>query len=353
MPISSTAFNDLVQKELYENTISNNPQPLYHYTNFETFKNILNSESLWLTDVRFVNDASEYTHGLKIITDTLNNYQKEEEYKGLLPPNFSNANRQILKEQLDVVTNNLRDHSQSLEADITKGNLFIFCLSPEPDQQTQWTNYAGEGGVAIGFNTQVLRHSTQFKYGLSEGISLLKCLYQKHEQEEIIKKVITIYIEGSCGLEQGDGSISSEGLIANLTENDNYWLMNNLRKLAPLLKSPYYKQEQEYRVIASVYRRSNQPTDGFPIGVRTQGNNQISYYNFTYNRNSRPHVHWKYLPDNNKDAQPINFKHLITDIWLGPGRNQSTDFDRLEAYVREYVGDHCQVHKSDSPHRYS
>ena len=351
MPVSSTAFNDLVQKELYENTFSDGAQPLYHYTSLDTFKNILNSKSLWLTDVRFVNDASEYTHGLSTVIDILKNYSHEEKYRNLLPSNFTLENQQILKGQIEVVTKSLQDHSQSLDADLKKGNLFIFCLSPNPDQQTQWTSYAGEGGVAIGFDTDVLRYSTQFKYGWSEGISLLKCLYEKNEQTEIIEKVIAIYVKGACGLREGNGSISSEGLFANL-EIDNHWLLNNLKTLAPLLKNSYYEHEQEYRVIASVNRRNNQLTDGLPIGIRQRGVDQVPYYNFTYKQDSKPAVHWKYLPGNNKDAQPINFKHLITEIWLGPSRNQSTDYDRLESYVRQHVGDHCQVHKSDSPHRY-
>ena len=161
MPVSSTAFNDLVQKELYKNTFPDGTQPLYHYTTLDTFKNILNSESLWLTDIRFVNDASEYTYGLGIIMDILKNYFQQEKYKSLLPSNFTLENQQILKAQLGVVAKSLLDHSQSLDADLKKGNLFIFCLSPNSDQQTQWTNYAGEGGIAIGFDTDTLSGSVE------------------------------------------------------------------------------------------------------------------------------------------------------------------------------------------------
>ena len=351
MPFSSTAFNDLIQKELYFNTFPDRLPPLYHYTNFETFKNILQSQAFWLTDVRHLNDTSEYTHGVETIISVLVSYLRSEKYKVLLANHLTAENQEIVREQLSIVVNELIRHSQSIDIDMARGNLFVFCLSSDPNLLTQWTSYAGESGIAIGFDTHMLRYSTQFKYGWSEGISLLKCLYESDQQASIVEQVLTIYLTGACGLNSGNGDISAEGLHANF-ENDNVWLITNLKKLAPLLKSSHYRQEQEYRLIASVNRTNHQRTSGFPVGTRQYKGKEIPYYNFTYNRTNRPNTHWKYLPSTDENAQPIDFRHLITNVWLAPG-SQTADLRRLLSLVQEHVGDHCQVHRSTIPYRFS
>lgn len=40
---------------------------LYHYTDVNAVKSILERKKLWLTDVRFLNDAEEMSEGFKII----------------------------------------------------------------------------------------------------------------------------------------------------------------------------------------------------------------------------------------------------------------------------------------------
>ena len=40
---------------------------LYHYKDVNAVKSILERKKLWLTDVRFLNDAEEMSEGFKII----------------------------------------------------------------------------------------------------------------------------------------------------------------------------------------------------------------------------------------------------------------------------------------------
>lgn len=347
---SFVTFTDLLKDELFS---EQNPRnTLFHYTSIETFKNVIYSESLWMTDVRYANDAKEYLHGIELINSVLTEYITYEKYNRWLPNDFSAENREVLKEQLSVIARELQCHNQDINENTMEDAIFVFCLSSEPDLLTQWTSYAGEGGVAIGFDTETLRYSTQFKYGWSEGISLLKCLYERADQIKIVEKILDMHLRDDvCDLKQDTDQISKEGLIANFRDR-NAWIFDNFQKLAPLLKDNYFRQEQEYRVIASISRSYEEHPERYPIDIRGSKTMLIPYYNFTFKKDSRPGVHWKYLPNNGKDGKPIDFKKLITSIKLGPGRDQAKALHSLKLFVRKYIGTHCAVSTSDAPYIY-
>ena len=47
------------------------PEILFHYTDSKGFLGILESNTLWATSARYLNDSSEYTYGMKLIADAL------------------------------------------------------------------------------------------------------------------------------------------------------------------------------------------------------------------------------------------------------------------------------------------
>ncbi len=49
----------------------------YHYTTAAGLRGILESKSLWVTDHRFLNDTSEFTHGWAIVFDALKRRKAE------------------------------------------------------------------------------------------------------------------------------------------------------------------------------------------------------------------------------------------------------------------------------------
>src|SRR5260370_42586613 len=52
------------------------PKVLYHYTKAEAFQKILNSGTIWASDIRYMNDASEVTHVADILKSIIKDAMK-------------------------------------------------------------------------------------------------------------------------------------------------------------------------------------------------------------------------------------------------------------------------------------
>ena len=70
------ADEDIVSTSLLSpKSSSNKPQMVYHYTSINTFEKILASRSLRFTNLRDVNDTSEYYYGLELLIDKISTYE--------------------------------------------------------------------------------------------------------------------------------------------------------------------------------------------------------------------------------------------------------------------------------------
>lgn len=121
------------QHLLAEQDASTITVPLYHYTNAQGLRGILESGQVWFTDYMHLNDPSELTHGIKMAHDVA----------------------QFLCEGADGrVRLFLDDFVNMLRPDNFAGNLefFIASFSRKRDDLSQWRAYADNGkGYAIGF----------------------------------------------------------------------------------------------------------------------------------------------------------------------------------------------------------
>ena len=107
--------------------------PLYHYTNAQGLRGILESGRVWFTDYRHLNDPSELTHGIKVAHDVA---------------------QSLCEGADDRVRSFLEDFVFMLRPDNFAGNLefFIASFSRKRDDLGQWRAYADNGkGYAIGF----------------------------------------------------------------------------------------------------------------------------------------------------------------------------------------------------------
>lgn len=111
---------------------------LYHYTSAAGLRGILESRSIWLSDIRSLNDPRELIFGQEVFLPRVCQW---------IEINFAGANKIAL---LDAVV-------QKFEADATKNQFFSASFCPEADSRHLWKNYADDGkGVAIGVPGDVL-----------------------------------------------------------------------------------------------------------------------------------------------------------------------------------------------------
>lgn len=109
------------------------PAILYHYTSFDVFRKIMESERVRATHYSELNDTSEIVMAQEILARSLEAYN-------------SSTHPDTIPFLSEVV------------AWFGRGelNTFLFSLSEESDSLYQWRAYCPEGGVAIGFRPQAL-----------------------------------------------------------------------------------------------------------------------------------------------------------------------------------------------------
>jgi hypothetical protein len=134
------------------------PSFLEHYTSVEALVSISQSQVLWASDCRFLNDSSELVVGLDLIhTEVL------ERLKG------ESAESELAAEVLDNVRLGKAKHWQ-------KGDSISFvpvlCLTAAEDDLSQWRGYSkGSRGVALSLNPVLLEginynhHLARVRYG--------------------------------------------------------------------------------------------------------------------------------------------------------------------------------------------
>ena len=70
----NTSFNsdDIIDVKKYINKFRFTGKSLYHYTTTDSFIKIIESEKLWLTNCRFMNDSSELQYPIDITKKAIN-----------------------------------------------------------------------------------------------------------------------------------------------------------------------------------------------------------------------------------------------------------------------------------------
>jgi hypothetical protein len=137
---------------------------LYHYTDFSALQSIWEKGELWATNARYLNDITETQLGPSAIHValierdlTLANEMLQEVRKHSPEPGsgesmtISDADNKKLQ-KLDVKRARFREIRGACDHAMVDNTCYIFSLSREADQLSQWRAYAKDG-VCIGFST--------------------------------------------------------------------------------------------------------------------------------------------------------------------------------------------------------
>lgn len=214
------------------------PRVLYHYCSLDTFKNIMDNKSIWLSDIRRSNDSME----LKWIMGQCQEYMLKAwvEYA-----------RTVQKERgMDIITTEHFDFFQKLynlaekydAEDDTKN--WVFCLSQKKDDLGQWRGYADDGqGISIGFNSATLKKINYIGDKIrSSSVDL------KFEQVRYSKKEIDHLFLDLAGLSKINVNMSPDEVIEYIKRALGFSYM-----FAPFYKNDKFKDEKEWRIVYSMY----------------------------------------------------------------------------------------------------
>ena len=134
---------------------------LYHYTTQSGLVGIVQSESLWLTDVRYLNDASEYVYALHLA--------------GLATDEALTLHDRPMWLLREAISSSLRSVADQV---------MVASLSEEGDLLSQWRGYCRSGTeVAIGFDRHIIQELAS-----EIGAYLRKARYVVSQQQKLIRR---------------------------------------------------------------------------------------------------------------------------------------------------------------------
>jgi hypothetical protein len=196
---------------------------VWHYTDGPGFLGIVQSGSIYATQVASLNDWNETKYGTDLFKAAIQRLIEEK--------NDDKAARTFLLKVLDYVKENPTSPTHGTS------KFFVVCFSGEEDDLSQWDRYGGKNSYAIGFYARGLwREPTSCLY---------KVVYDRARQEKVAKDLaeatLKFYLEGLQGERlQEPGKWAEEFFLAW-----DEWIY----KLAPLAKDLKWKAENEFRLV--------------------------------------------------------------------------------------------------------
>jgi Protein of unknown function (DUF2971) len=160
-------FNDLLSREQAES--HRYPEQLYHYTDVEGLKGILDSGKIWATQTKYLNDSQEVSYGRQLALDVC----REITHQGAV---------QII--WLDRV-------SQAISAGIPGGEPYVACFCEHGDLLSQWRGYGRGYGYSVGLRPRGKVYSRL----PSKLCSLVQVVYDPETQRRIIRELVDRYLD--------------------------------------------------------------------------------------------------------------------------------------------------------------
>lgn len=126
---------------------------VYHYTDTQAFKGVIEKAALWATDFRYLNDSGELVYTWAAFVERLEKLVAQ-----------AGDHIEAYRAQLEALR--LLNARDLLQFD---DGMFVACFTELADEVTQWTGYGDRGrGLALGFDSDRIRtlKVPQYHHGL-------------------------------------------------------------------------------------------------------------------------------------------------------------------------------------------
>ena len=196
---------------------------VWHYTNGAGFLGILQSATIYATQVASLNDKAETRYATDLYKDAIQELIRERADDSDAVT-FLKAVLEFVKDEPDSPT-----HGTS--------KFFVACFSGDEDELTQWDRYCKPNGYALGFRARGLWREPNSQ--------LYRVVYDRDKQLSAAKKIaaatLDFFREGLTGERLDDPSEWGRVFFEAWDE----WVY----KLAPLAKDAKWKSENEFRLV--------------------------------------------------------------------------------------------------------
>jgi len=192
-----------------------------HYTSPAGLLGILTREVLWATNIKFLNDAHEFQHGLELIKEILPT-SKNATAKSPNPLFIEFVTR--VSHQLDMLDLYRSD------------SVFTFAFSEKIDLLSQWRGYCpSNNGYCVVFDLEKLEKLLKGKF---EDCRLVPCMYDDAEKGKQLRLLLNSKWATYQKLPDKKGKTSAIDDIAR-----------QIVALSSYFKHPSFEEEREHRIV--------------------------------------------------------------------------------------------------------
>jgi hypothetical protein len=234
------------------------PTVLYHYTNAAGLVGMLQSQRLWATNSRFMNDPTEVEYAANMIREALN-AEKDHRDPGL----FRNVRRD-LNECLHVYEN--------------ENENYLTCFCKNGDLLSQWRGYgAVGGGYAIGFDARYLGPIV-FPPDHPQPV-LRRVLYDQKLQRRLIRKWLAVAFDWEGVRRRGTRRAPGQLQTDDVRWKYLIWFVSECLRC---FKNPAYEEEQEWRVVQ--YMGTEDDEKPISRDFRTSGDRIVQFIELDFTK---------------------------------------------------------------------
>ncbi|MDB6159833.1 MAG: hypothetical protein JWO04_3539 [Gammaproteobacteria bacterium] len=204
---------------------------LWHYTDFGAAKGIIQTDSMWASDLRFVNDTVEFKYAQDLMSELF-------AAPGVVPDIDVGWPPAGIFSSMIPYMNYVRDNS-----------IFVTCFSNESDDLSQWRAYAHTPpSFSIGFDPNLLKNRMQ-----TLQFDFESCVYTRAEQKKLIKSAVDAMFA------EAYATVPNFAILTPLQRNTNFISSicarhgrEQFTDLAARFKSEKFEAENEVRAIQRV-----------------------------------------------------------------------------------------------------
>ncbi len=232
-------------RSIHEARVTKTGHRLLHYTSEAALKSIIESECLWFGSLATMNDPMELMHGIKFIEEVLFDAAEGLE---LLAKEFVRLMLAELDELVDRYS-----------------SVFVLSLTGVEPKLLHWRLYGDDGrGVALEFDKEHLLKLSASHNDVS--FFLTPLVYQVELLRDVVRRELQRSFAAPDFVEQlANASVAEKSRFARSS-------LHTLGVLPLVLKSPDYREESEWRLIACPTRVGRRN-----IGTHQSGGKEVEH----------------------------------------------------------------------------
>ena len=192
-------------------------ETLFHYTSISSFKGIIDNKTLWLGNLKQMNDKSEQNHFIGLLQQAVNNRIAD-----------------------TVEPNAIKNFFKKVKTYRTQSNQYSFSFSRYSDDAAQWERYAvGATGVCLGFDMVNLANLI-----LGDPCTINEVFYgERLDSHEHIDNVCAFLKNGDLGSFASESSLITNIVATSVSHKHPGFRSENEVRLAYLFKTGPMKLE--------------------------------------------------------------------------------------------------------------